>query len=167
MWINPEKHKKNMRLDIGSGNPLDGENQPQGYVLQDVEAYQGIDLVCDILELPKHIEKEYCSEIRASHVIEHFGTNETDMILQLLSGLLKKGGLLNIIVPNFKWHASLALAGEEEQAVYYAFGGQLDEWDFHKTGFTPTILTKALQRNNFKIIKLLPNSSIECLAVKL
>lgn len=155
-----------MRLDIGSGNLADGEAHPTGYVLQDVEAYEGIDLVCDILELPQHIEEGFCSEIRASHVIEHFGTKETDMILTLLGKLLKQGGLLNIIVPNFKWHAKLCLAGEEEQAVYYAFGGQLDQWDFHKTAFTPKILTKALERNGFKVVTLKPNSSIECLAVK-
>lgn len=155
-----------MRLDIGAGNPLQGESQGEGYVLNDVEAHQGIDLVCNITDLGKHIEKEQCSEIRASHVLEHFGRKEGEQVIQLLHSLLENNGLLLIYVPNFKWHAQLLLSGQDEQAEYYAYGGQLDEFDYHKTGFTVNRLKQLLEKNGFTVAKMFESTSIECLALK-
>ena len=154
-----------MKLDIGSGDIDDGEIQPEGYVLNDVEPHKNIDLVCDIKDLDKHIVKGYCSEIRASHVLEHFGHKETQEVIKMIRTLLEKGGEFTIFVPNFKWLAELAITGNDEMAIYYAFGGQLDEWDYHKTGYTPKILKKYLEENSFKVISIDNNSSIECHAV--
>ena len=164
-WVK-NKLKKGMLLDIGSGDPLSGENQPQGYVLQDIALYKNIDLVCDIRDLPKYIPNNYCSIIRASHVLEHFSTKETQEIIKMLYQLLEKGGKLIVIVPNFRWHAQLIAQGQDELAVYYAFGGQFDEWDYHKTGYTPKLLKKYLQQAGFTILFMKEKTSIECHAIK-
>jgi predicted SAM-dependent methyltransferase len=155
-----------IKLDVGAGDPSSGENQAEGYTLHDVQPYKGIDLVCDVFDLPKHLENGSCSKVRASHVIEHFGTKETQKVLKIFYDLLEVGGELEIIVPNFKWHAQLVMEGNERDAVYYAFGGQLDEWDFHKTGFTPDILFEELIKARFKDLEVSDESSITARAIK-
>lgn len=140
---------KHLKLDIGSGDPSTNEKQADGYLKQDIEAYPGIDLMCDIRDIPKYLPPESCLEIRASHVLEHFGTKEVDKVLSMLYSLLEPGGKLIIYVPNFRWHAQLVLNGHDEKAVYYAFGGQLDEWDYHKTAFTPATLHNKLVKAGF------------------
>ena len=164
-WINRKKYKKHMKLDIGSGDVEDGELQPKGYVLNDVEPHKNIDLVCDIKNLDRYILKGYCSEIRASHVLEHFSTKETQKVIKMIHKLLEPGGKFIIFVPNFKWHAQLVMAGTDEMAIHYCFGGQLDEFDYHKTGYTAKILRKYLEDSSFEIVDFYDGSSIECEAI--
>lgn len=145
---------KGMKLDIGAGNPAEGENQAgNDYILQDVYPHPGISVVCDIRNLSDHIDLDYCSEIRASHVLEHFHSTELkEKILPLLKSLLQKDGILNIIVPNFEYHCDLVKAGEDELAVYYAFGGNKDAWDNHYTGWTPRLAVKWITEAGFEIV---------------
>jgi predicted SAM-dependent methyltransferase len=164
MWVNKDKCVKGMKLDIGSGNPDQGEIQPEGFVLNDAEPHRNIDLVCDIRDLLQFIPEGYCSVIRASHIMEHFGTKEVPTILGIIHKLLKPQGKLEIFVPNFVWHSQLLLSGNDEIAVHYAFGGQLDEYDFHKTAFSPRILKKVVEENGFNILRMLDGSSIHCIA---
>jgi len=166
MWLNRSKNTEHMLLDIGSGTPEDGEFQPEGYVLNDIEAHPGIDLVCDIRELDKHVKRGQCRVIRASHVLEHFGTQEVDQVLKMLYGLIERDGMIHIFVPNFVWHAQLIFEGRDQDAVTYAFGGQKDEWDYHKTGFTPNILGKKLKKAGFQDITICIASSLEARARK-
>ena len=165
-WINKDKCVKGMRLDIGSGNPAQGEVQPNGFVLNDVEKHPNIDLVCNIKDLLKFIPEGFCSECRASHILEHFGTNEVVEVVKIVNKLLEPGGRLTIFVPNFLWHVQLVLEDHEKEAVHYAFGGQLDEFDYHKTAFTPKILQKLLEENGFKVETLVGQTSISCVALK-
>lgn len=165
-WINKSKCVKHMKLDIGSGNPAQGEVQPPGYVLNDIEHHANIDLVCDIKDLMQFVPKGYCSEVRASHILEHFGTKEVVKIVKIIHSLLEKHGKLVIYVPNFRWHAELMMTGNDEMGVHYAFGGQLDKYDYHKTGFTPKILKNLLEENGFRVISMLDGTSINCVAEK-
>lgn len=160
------KIKPHMRLDIGSGNPDQGEVQPNGFVLQDVEKHKNIDLVCNIKDLLQFVPEGYCSEVRACHILEHFGTKEVVEVVKIVWKLLEDGGRFTIFVPNFLWHMQLLLEDKEEQAVNYAFGGQLDQYDYHKTGFTPKLLQKLLEGNGFKVQTLVPGTSITCFATK-
>ena len=53
-----------------------------------------------------------------------------------------------------QWHAQLLSEGRDEEAVLYCFGGQLDEYDFHKTGFTPKILKRYLEQAGFSALSI-------------
>lgn len=161
--------KLGMKLDIGAGNPAEGENQAnKDYVLQDAEAHAGIDIVCDIRDLDKHIELNFCSEIRASHVLEHFHSKELqEKILPMLKNLLQENGILNIIVPNFEWHCDLVKQGHDEKAVFYAFGGGLDKYDHHYTGWTPRLANKWLTEAGFEIVDFYVDSCVHVKAKKL
>ena len=159
---------KHIKLDIGAGDQRDGESSPEGFIKQDVDAsIPGIDLVCNMTELIDRLGPESCSVVRASHVLEHFGIHEQDKNFKMLYDLLEPDGRIEIIVPNFKWHSKLVMEGREEEAVYYAFGGQLDEWDYHKYGFTPDILFNKLTSAGFGEIQIYDGSSIEATARKI
>lgn len=150
------------KLVIGAG-----ERRVDGALHHDVQPLEGIDIVCDFFDLREHVDVGQFDEIHMTHVLEHFPIAEIDSVLQIVHSLLKMGGRLYIEVPNFKWHAEMILKDPlDEQIIEYAYGGQLNEWDFHYIGFTPELLRKYLEFNDFKIDGLDPNSSIECWAIK-
>ncbi len=167
MWINEDKNKDNIKLDIGAGDSNTFELQETGYVLNDIEPHKGIDLVCDILDLKDYLKAGQCCEVRASHILEHFGINDLVKVIRIVHFILKDKGLFNIIVPNLKWQIQFLYSGQDEKAVYYIFGGQLDKYDFHKTGFTVDILRKLLNDNGFTILELTEETSIKCKALKI
>lgn len=143
-----------------------GERHIDGFKTHDVQPLPGIDYVCDLFDIVKHIKGQSCDEIHLTHALEHFPTSETQKVLSLLHYLLKPGGKVYIEVPNFGWHAQLVMEGKDRQAVYYAFGGQLNEWDFHKTGFTPRILSSEMDKAGFKNVLVSGNDCLECHAIK-
>lgn len=155
---------EHLKIDLGSGNPDEGEIQPEGYILQDIEPHKGIELVCDIEKLDRYIKKGQCKRIRASHVLEHFPTSHIKPIFTMIHDLLEKGGEFEIHVPNFGWHCALYCEGRDEEAVHYAFGGQLDSFDYHKTAFTSKLLLEYLRDTNFTVVQLEVEHSLHCLA---
>jgi predicted SAM-dependent methyltransferase len=168
-----DKIKLGMKLDIGSGSVEEGGYHPDSsYVLQDGHEFKGIDIVCDIKRLDYELTSLYfkkfgegrcdvCSEIRAGHILEHFHERELkENILPMLYKCLQDKGLLDIIVPNFVWHSQLVLQGNDEQAVKYCFGGGLDEYDFHKTGWTPKLAIKWLTEAGFIVESIEADSCI-------
>lgn len=151
-----------MRLVVGAG-----ERRVEGFVHHDVQKLDGIDIACDFFNLPLKVKPGECEEIHITHVIEHFPMAQTKEVLRILFEMLEKDGRLYIEVPNFYWHSLGILSNPlNRQMVEYAFGGQLNEWDFHYNGFTPEILEEDLILAGFKVDELLPNSSIECWAHK-
>jgi len=169
-----------MKLDIGAGNLTEGENQAGNeYVLQDVEPHTGIDIVCDIRRLDYEListfqkligegRSDVCSEIRASHVLEHFHSKELNTkILPMLKNCLQTNGILNIIVPNFEWHCDLVKQGHDEKAVLYAFGGGLDKYDHHYTGWTPRLAHKWITDAGLQIVDLYADSCVHIKARKI
>lgn len=166
-WVT-EKPKKPYKIDLGSGNPAEGEAQASttDFILQDIDPHPGISLVCDIRDLDTYVSMNSLSHCRLSHVLEHFGTKEVPTILTMLNKLIIPKGILEIHVPNFEWHMSLLNEGLQEEAVTYAFGGQLDEWDYHRTAFTPLILTKRVEEAGYTVDQLVPGTSISLIAHK-
>lgn len=151
-----------MKLIVGANR-----RQVPGWVHHDVLDLPGIDVRCDFWDLPKHIEPASCEEIQMTHVLEHFPMKRTREALELVYGLLKDGGKFYIEVPNFTWHAEMILRNpRDRQIVEYAYGGQLDEFDFHYMGFTPEILEEDLIATLFSIESLEPNSTIEAWVTK-
>jgi hypothetical protein len=150
------------KLVIGAG-----DRRVEGFSHHDVQPLDGIDIVCEFWDLPKHVKKGSCEEIHMTHVLEHFPMKDTQKVLLLVKSLLKKGGKLYLEVPNFYWHALGILSNPlNRQMIEYAFGGQLNEWDFHYNGFTPEILHEDLQLAGFTVDILNPNSSLEAWATK-
>jgi len=169
------KLTRGIKIDVGAGNPAEGENQADSsYILQDVHEHEGIGIVCDLRNLQAYLEmyseekvSDICSEIRASHILEHFHATELKKsILPMLKACLMDGGILNIIVPNFAWHCRLVLDGEDEQGVYYAFGRGNDEFDIHFTGWTPKLAYQWLNEAGFEIVDFKVDTCIHIKAKK-
>lgn len=142
------------------------DRQLKGFKHHDIQALPGIDYVCDLFDIKEHVKEELFEEVQLTHALEHFPTKETQKVLSLLKSLLAEGGKLYIEVPNFAWHAKLLMQGRERDAVYYAFGGQLNEWDFHKTGFTESILREELELAGFNDVHIQNGSSLSAWATK-
>jgi hypothetical protein len=136
------------------------KRQMKGFKHHDVIPLEGIDYVCDLFDIKKYVAEDSCEDIHFTHALEHFPTAKIQEVLALVKSILAPRGKLYIEVPNFEWHAELVRLGKEKDAVMYAFGGQENEWDFHKTGFTPNILHEDLTKAGFTNIKLRIGSSI-------
>ena len=120
------------KLDLGAGAVSPPGFTPMGYA-HGTEIY------------PLAVEDGSVDEIRASHVLEHFGQNETVAVLANWASKLKPGGTLKIAVPNFEWIAKNYLAGADIPVQGYTMGGQTDANDFHKAIFDDECLSEALR----------------------
>ena len=120
-----------MKLNIGAGNinlagftPIDLMNG------QDARKLEYADNSVD--------------EIRASHVLEHFGHREVCDVLREWVRVLKPGGLMKLAVPDFEKVARDYLGGVKTNIQGYAMGGQMDENDFHRTLFDRECLSEIM-----------------------
>jgi predicted SAM-dependent methyltransferase len=75
------------------------------------------------------------TEIRASHVLEHFPHGQVADVIKDWVRCLKKGGKLKIAVPDFQKIAEDYLAGKHAPHEGYLVGGQADQNDYHKAVF--------------------------------
>ena len=87
------------------------------------------------------------SEIRASHLLEHFPMKEVRPVLADWVRCLKSGGVLKLAVPDFRKIANDYLNGEHKgvNTGAYVMGGQSDEHDFHKCLFDEKSLAQIMQ----------------------
>lgn len=144
-----------------------GDRQQEGWTCHDVVKMPGIDIVCEMFDLPNKVEPGSLDEIQATHVLEHFPMAKVSELFSMLCSLLKPGGKIYIEVPNFLWHAHMITKNPfDRQIVEYAYGGQKDKWDYHMNGFTPQILQQDLEDAGFEVTEIHNLSSIECRAVK-
>jgi predicted SAM-dependent methyltransferase len=141
-----------------------GDRKIPGFTTHDIQGEQ--DILCDLYDVAKHVGPSTVEELHFTHALEHFPTKETPKVLDLLYSLLKPGGKLYLEVPNFAWSASLLDENRDRDAIYYAFGGQLDEYDFHKTGFTKKILQEELEDAGFTVTELKDDSTLCCWSEK-
>jgi len=73
------------------------------------------------------------SEIRCSHVLEHYGREESFDVLQQWVSCLKIGGILKIAVPDFSDLMRRKALGENLPFEDIIMGGQVDASDYHKS----------------------------------
>jgi len=111
-----------MRLNLGGGN-------------QKIPGFHNVDRLHgqEVFPLPAYADGSV-DEIRASHILEHFGHREVPEVLKEWVRVLKPGGVLRVAVPDFDYivqhrHDELPLES-------YLMGGQSDSNDFHKSIYT-------------------------------
>ena len=157
------KKIKAEKLELGAGT---SRNPDGGWTYQDVQKLDGIDIVCDMLDIDDHVEEGSVKYLKSVHCFEHVPTNKVGPLFEKLFKIMSKGGRIMVRVPNLQWHAQLLAEGRDEEAVLYCFGGQLDEYDFHKTGYTPKILKRHLEQAGFSAVSIEGNTEIMASAYK-
>lgn len=96
------------------------------------------------------IEDMTADEIYACHVLEHFGRNSTVDVLKTWFQKLRPGGTIRISVPDIR-----AVFEKYQQGTPIAvltgllYGGQRNEYDYHKVGFDFLSLSAALNSAGF------------------
>jgi len=105
-------------------------------------------------------EDDLFSEVYASHVLEHFDySNELGDVLTEWYRVLKPGGRLYISVPDLDVLAQLFLQrdkldiNQRFHVMRMMFGGQIDEYDYHKVGLNFSFLAHYLQDAGFTGIR--------------
>ena len=124
-----------LKLNLGCGT-----DHHQDCVNIDIRAVSGVDLICDIRELP--YKPEEVDEIRAYDVLEHFPYAQVPKIITKWIDLLKKGGLIIARVPDLEKILAALLKSSLPvfEAQRLVFGGQDHEYNFHSTGFSQGLL---------------------------
>jgi len=106
------------------------------------------------------------SEIRASHVLEHFGHGRTAAVLAEWVRVLKPGGLLRVAVPDFDYVVRRHRAGVEGEPLEgYLFGGQTDPHDLHKALFTRDKLKALLEGAGLEKVRGWQSEANDCAAL--
>lgn len=139
-----------LKINLGSGlKPL------AGFVNVDaLPDAPGVDVVANIAErLP--FEDGSASLIYAAHILEHFPHGDVPRLLAEWRRVLREGGQLLIAVPNLDVIAGMLVERRgwftppHDPWIGAIYGGQKDEYDFHKGGFTAVSLAHRLNEAGF------------------
>lgn len=130
------KDTKPIKLNIGAGTtkidgfiPIDRSLGSEAFPLRDYEDGS-------------------VQEIRASHILEHFGFAEVQLVLNEWARVLKHGGVIRIAVPDF----DLLKTSTDPKVPLYIMGGQTTKNDCHCSLFTKDILGGFMERAGFASI---------------
>ncbi len=136
------------RLNVGCGS-----TKKIGYINIDLVESQSTDLVCSTTELP--YQTVTIDSITSIHALEHFGKCEVPVVLNEWYRVLKDQGSVDLEVPDLEWCVKNWLENKsDEWALDTIFGNQNHVGEFHKTGFTKTSITKALELAGFTNIQI-------------
>ena len=139
-----------MRLHIGSGRKL-----ISGWMNMDADqGIPGIDRVGSIEELGGFPDREF-HEIYLSHVLEHIPHGHVHGVMDELYRILALGGRVRISVPDLDRICALYVQHIEwftppnTPWLGLLYGGQINEYDFHKGGFNFAYIKYLMQNAGF------------------
>lgn len=148
-----------MTLDIGPGVNIQPHfDQPVVRVDRRIETKPTV--VADARALP--FKSSVFSTVYASHVLEHFKRNDSEMLLTEWYRVCAIDGELQVFVPNIEWAMVQILNNIVDGSVWHCIFGRQDyELDVHRSGWTPNEVRKLLegiQGEGEYIMKLFRNS---------
>ncbi len=126
-----------LKLNLGSG--------PKELHLK---GYENIDRLYGVEAYPLQYDSGEVDEIRASHILEHFGKHEVRNVLDNWVDKLRPGGVLKIAVPDFDKIAVdyVKQVKHDHSPDDYIMGGQVNDNDYHKSLFNRQILKQLMQK---------------------
>ena len=111
----------------------------------EIEGYANIDIKKGASAFPLNIPDGSLSEIRASHLLEHYSHKQVPAVLQEWVNKLEPGGVLKIAVPDFAKLAKGYVDGSGLNVNMFVMGAHYDEHDFHKSVIDKPGLAKAFE----------------------
>lgn len=134
-----------LKLNLGCG-----KKKMHGFVNIDIREEVNPDVVDDVFLL-KSVAPESADLIYACHVLEHAERNAVHGILVHWCHALKPKGILRVCVPDIRAACQYYLATSDLAAIHgLLYGGQRNNWDFHRVGFDESALTAALLKAGFE-----------------
>jgi predicted SAM-dependent methyltransferase len=140
-----------IRLNLGSCDlPLEGFTNVDNSTSPHIKC----DLVADALDLSAHFKPGTVDEITSSHLVEHLTPTEADAAFVHWKSLLKPGGKLSFITPDFKHLCQEYLDGgiplDEMNDIYlYSYVQE----SLHKSMWDQETQFKMMSKHGFKDIK--------------
>jgi predicted SAM-dependent methyltransferase len=142
-----------VKLNLGCGRAI-----IPGFVNADITPGDGVDLIVDLNNLGALRKEKWFGAvdfIYLSHVLEHFPTAYVPAMLKELYDVLGEGGTLRIAVPDLDKICQLYVKNLDwfhpphNPWLGLIYGGQIDQYDFHKTGYNFSYLKWLLQSAGF------------------
>jgi predicted SAM-dependent methyltransferase len=144
-----------IKLHIG------GWEKRPGWLILDALPGPFVDYVGNCRDL-SFLSDNGCSEVYASHVLEHLGYNgEFQKALKEIYRVLKPGGRLRASVPDLETLCRLFLqpslsSADRFHVMRMMFGGRTTDYDVHYVGLNFEFLGGFLQETGFRDIRRVP-----------
>ncbi len=125
-----------------------------GWKILDIVPGSSVDFVGDCTDLSQFASNSI-GEVYISHVLEHLGHQGAfENSMGELFRILEPGGIIRIAVPDLKVLCELFLEnnaglGQKLGVVNILYGGQKNDYDFHKSAFDEDLLTHYLKKVGF------------------
>ena len=147
-----------MKLHIG------GKEIKEGWSILNIQKNEGVDFVGDISNLSQFKDNSV-EEIYASHVFEHVPQQKVEKTLEGIHRVLSKKGKFYISVPDMDVLCKIFLDSKAPPQVKLhvlrmMFGGQVDEYDFHYTGWNFQFMNYFLLKAGFDKIVMVKSFSL-------
>ncbi|QHE78137.1 methyltransferase domain-containing protein [Hydrogenophaga sp. PBL-H3] len=146
------------RLHLGCGNV-----RLPGFCNVDILTTHAVDVISDISKLD-NFKDESIALIYACHVLEHFSHDEALDVLQRWFEVLKPGGELRVSVPDIDRIVKIYTENWQHFQtpghspwIGLLYGGQVDPYDFHKTGFNFCWMKHLLEKVGFEEVHEYPH----------
>lgn len=140
-----------MKLNIGGGGT-------------EIDGWVNVDRRNGLEAYPLPYADNSIDEIRASHVLEHFGHQETAAVVGEWVRVLKPGGRIRIAVPDAEAVAR-AVLGQEQLGVdpiHALHGSQSDENDVHRNSFNDEGLSLVMRRAGLSCVQRWSDDFLDC-----
>jgi len=143
--IYEKMNNKGLKVHIGSG-----EINIQGWINIDARDFAHVHIIDKEINLAEFTDNSI-QEIYLCHILEHVSFAELEKILKLIYLKLQVGGLVRLSVPDFDKILSIYHAEDNniDRVKHILMGGQDYEFNFHKSVYTKTFLSKTLMKNRF------------------
>jgi predicted SAM-dependent methyltransferase len=160
------QRKRLRRVDASTSTKLHlgcGGVAIPGFCNVDVDPHTAADIVDDISTLEK-FPNGHADLVYACHVLEHLPLAEVATTLGSWHRVLRPGGEVFISVPDldrivqiYASHLEHFQTRPNNPWLGLIYGGQVDRFDFHRTGFNLAWVSELLERAGFRDVREYPH----------